>query len=266
MSTWTKETALSVLDALIRQIDKLYDQRRHSAEHTRWLTRAFALLEEVFGRESRYFKSLAGLEWAESGAFMVGGPGDQEGSWNPMAAIEKRHQVAYQRHLEMAKGLLQGASDHLRRTDLSSVYEGKNTAPESSAILRIINIAERKLRKLVRETPAREKEIQDAFENLLIGGDIPYSREKDMIEYSSKAYIPDFTMQKLDLAVEIKLCAKEGREKEIITEINDDILAYQTKYGNLLFIVYDVGFVRDIDRFIDSFEKSTNVIVRVVKH
>ena len=60
--------------------------------------------------------------------------------------------------------------------------------------------------------------------------------------------------------------AKEGREKEIITEINDDILAYQTKYGNLLFVVYDVGFIRDIDRFIDSFEKSTNVIVRVVKH
>ncbi len=161
---------------------------------------------------------------------------------------------------------MQAASDHLKRTDIISVYQGKDTVPESSAIIRIINITERKLRKTIRKKPTCEKEIQDAFENLLIGADIPYSREIEHIEYSSKAYIPDFTIQKIDLAMDIKLCARVGREKEIIAEINDDILVYQTKYGNLFFIVYDVGFIRDIDRFIDAFEKNQNVIVKVVKH
>lgn len=161
---------------------------------------------------------------------------------------------------------MQAASDHLKRADLASVYQGKNTAPESSAILKIINIAERKLRKIIRGTPSREKEIQDAFENLLIGADIPYSRETEKIEYSSKTYTPDFTIQKIDLAIEIKLCASKDREKEIIAEINDDILAYQTKYGNLFFIVYDTGFIRDIDRFVSSFEENQNVIVKVIKH
>ena len=125
---------------------------------------------------------------------------------------------------------------------------------------------EHSLRKVIREKPEKEKEVQDAFENLLIGAQIEYSREKEMIEYSSKSYIPDFTISKLDLAIDVKLCSKEGREKEIIPEINDDIMAYQTKYGNIFFIVYDLGFIRDIDRFTVAFEKKQNVIVKVVKH
>ncbi|MFZ2063411.1 MAG: hypothetical protein WAU82_20550, partial [Candidatus Binatus sp.] len=71
---------------------------------------------------------------------------------------------------------------------------------------------------------------------------------------------------KLDLATEIKFSNREGREKEIIAEINDDILAYGTKYGNLLFVIYDLGFIRDMDRFVRSFEERQTVLVRVVKH
>ena len=67
------------------------------------------------------------------------------------------------------------------------------------------------------------------------------------------------------MAIEVKLCNREGREKEIIGEINDDILAYKTKYGNVLFIVYDLGFIRDVDRFVSSFEDQEGVVVNVVK-
>ena len=56
------------------------------------------------------------------------------------------------------------------------------------------------------------------------------------------------------------------REKELIAEINDDILAYKTKYRNLIFIIYDLGYIRDVDRFAEAFEASEGVIVRVVKH
>jgi hypothetical protein len=261
MGSWTKETALSELDELIKEIGKLSTQYRYSADHMRWIARTLAFLEEVFGRDSRYYLTLASFHWSETISYPI-----RVSAADPQGDIEKINHTAYLRQLESAKGLLQAASDHLKRTALSSVYQGKDTAPESSAILRIINIAERKLRKVIRDIPSREKEIQDAFENLLIGADIPYSRETESIEYSSKTYTPDFTIQKIDLAIEIKLCPREGREKEIIGEVNDDILAYQTKYGNLLFVVYDVGFIRDADRFIDVFEKNQNVIVRVVKH
>jgi hypothetical protein len=49
-----------------------------------------------------------------------------EGRWNPQAAIEKRHHAAFLRHLERAKGLSLAASDHLARSDIASVYEGKD--------------------------------------------------------------------------------------------------------------------------------------------
>lgn len=197
---------------------------------------------------------------------MVGGPGDPEGAWDPQTAIERMHQEAYVKQLDGARGLLLAAADYLERADLKTVYEGKDTGPESSAILKVINLAERRLRKVIKRKPERESEVQDAFEALLVGADIPYSRESQRIEYSSKTYTPDFTVPKIDLAVELKLCSKEGREKEMIAEINDDILAYQTKYGNLLFVVYDLGFIRDVDRFASSIEENENVIVRIVKH
>ncbi len=127
-------------------------------------------------------------------------------------------------------------------------------------------MAERKLRKAIHEAPASEKQVQDVFENLLIGADILYSRESERIEYSSKTYQPDFTFDKIGLAIDMKFCGRDDREKEIISEINDDVLAYQTKYPNVLFIIYDMGFIRDVDRFSQSFEDHERIVVRVVKH
>jgi len=264
-SPWSKETALAELRALAEASRALERKESFSEEHTRWLTRVLAVLEEVFGRKSRYYLSVAALDWQQTGSFMLGGPGDPEASWNPEKALERRHHQAYLKDLGAARGFLLGAADHLERADLASVYEGKDTAPESSAIIKVISLAGAKLRKVIRSTPKNEKEVQNAFDSLLVGADMPYSRESDRIAYSSKAYVPDFTMAQLDLAIEIKLCAGEGREKEIIAEINDDILAYQTRYGNLIFVVYDVGQIRDVERFTASFERHGNVVVRVVK-
>jgi hypothetical protein len=93
-----------------------------------------------------------------------------------------------------------------------------------------------------------------------------YSRESEAIEYSSKTYKPDFTIPKADLAIDLKLSTAADHEKEFIAQINDDILAYKTKCGNLFFVVYDCGFIRDVDRFSGSFEAHDAVYVRVVKH
>ena len=63
---------------------------------------------------------------------------------------------------------------------------GRTRRP-NRAITKVIHLAETKLRKVIRSTPKNEKEVQDAFETLLIGADIPHSREADRIEYSSGA-------------------------------------------------------------------------------
>jgi len=266
LPTWTQESAEDELKALIAEIPSLGQQQWFSAPHTRWIARTLRILEQVFGQASRYYLSFADIDWGEPGTFIVGGPGDPEGAWNPQAAIERRHQQAYVQQLDGAKGFLQAALDDLQRSGLTGVYEGKDTGPESSALMRILTLVEHKLRKVIRDQPSREREVQDALENLLIGADVDYSRETDTIEYSSKTYIPDFSFPRIDLALEVKLCNRSNREKEIIAEINDDILAYQTKYGNQIFVVYDLGHIRDIDRFGATFEEQDGVLVRVIKH
>jgi hypothetical protein len=180
-------------------------------------------------------------------------------------AVDRRHQEAYVRDLDTAKGLLMAALDDLQRANIDGVYEGKNTGPESSGLVKILTLVERKLRKVIRAMPTKETEVQDAVENLLVGADVPFGRETVSIEYSSKTYVPDFVFQPLDLVLEIKLCNRADREKEIIAEINDDILAYGSKYGNQIFVVYDVGHIRDVDRFCSVFENQDGVLVRVVK-
>lgn len=259
MARWTKETAVEEIRRLLGEIDALTRVRRFSAPHARWLVRTLRLLEETFGASSRYYLSIAALQWAETGHFIVSG-------LDPSAGIERKHQQAYVYELDMARGLLQAALDELESSTIEEVYKGKDTPRETSDILKVISLVERKLRKVVRNTPQRESQVQDAIENLLVGADVEYSRETDSIEYSSKTYTPDFSLLRLDLALEVKLSGRAGREKEIIAEMNDDILAYKTKYGNILFVVYDVGLIRDVDRFVGQFEQHEGVLVRVIKH
>lgn len=257
---WTKDTALAEITSLIAGIPKLEAERRYSTDHTRWSIRVLQFLEQVFGQDSRFYLTFAGIQFHDPGSFVIQDVFDIEGS------IDRRHQEAYVRHLGSAKGLLLAAKDELNRSTLDEVYEGKDTAPESSGLMRVVNLLEKKLRKVIREPPGREKDIQDGLEALLIGADLIYSREADTIEYSSKTYVPDFTLPRLDLALEVKFCSRDDREKELIAQINDDILAYQTKYGNLIFVVYDLGFIRDVERFAAAFEVNDNVLVRVIKH
>ncbi len=260
--SWTQEAALLELDQLVSDLEALTMQRRFSAPHTRWIARALALLEEVFGQESRYYQSIAGMTWTRQGSFILMGIE----ALDPEEALDRRGQEAYLRQLDSAKGILQAAADHLRRIGLEAVYQAKDSPAEASLILKVLGLCEQKLRKAVRSTPKLEKEVQDTVENLLLGADIPYARETESIEYSSKTYTPDFTVSRADLTLEVKLCARSGREKEVIAEINDDILAYRTRFGNNLFMVYDCGFIRDVDRFVQHFEAQQGVLVRVVKH
>jgi hypothetical protein len=262
VKTWKKEEALKILTELIDESEKLKPSKAFSTEHTFWLTKCHTVLGEVFGNRSLYYRSFAEITWKPAS----GTPIDTWSYRDLQTAIDAAGHPAYLRDLGVVKGLLLGAIEYLKDRDIKDAYSAKDSGNEANIALKVIKLIEQKLRKLIREKPEKEKTIQDAFENLLIGADISYSREADSIEYSSKKYIPDFSLAEIDLAVEIKLCGHEQREKELPEEINDDILAYKTKYKNLIFVVYDLGVIRDQERFCGSFEKQENVMVKVVKH
>ena len=134
----------------------------------------------------------------------------------------------------------------------------------------IANFMKSKLRSSIFSQPAKEVEVQNAIESLLIGRDmvkgIDYDRETGKLEFSGKEYIPDFILPKMNLCVEVKLL-REGKKSRIIDEINADITAYSTKYERLLFVVYDLGVIRDEIEFRRDIENAgANIKVLIIKH
>lgn len=126
------------------------------------------------------------------------------------------------------------------------------------------------LRKAIFEIPKKEKDIQNAVEQLLIGKGfnkgIDYDRETGRIKVSIKESIPDFIFLKLDLALELKFSTTKDKSKTIVDEINADIQVYSKKYQNILFLVYDLGSIRDENEFKNGIENKTSINVIIVKH
>ena len=131
-------------------------------------------------------------------------------------------------------------------------------------VLEIVNLLKRRLPRAFRGRPETELDVQNGFETLLAGAEIAYEREGALIACSSRTFVPDFTFPGLQAALELKLCDRPDREKEIIAEINDEIAAYRTRYPQIVFGVYDLGFIQEPDRFCGAFEAHDGVWVRVI--
>ena len=127
-----------------------------------------------------------------------------------------------------------------------------------------------RLRAAMMERPEDEKAVQDTVEILLVGRGLQkgqeYDRETGRVKQSSKESIPDFILPPFEEAIEVKLVKERRRVSEVIDEINADIPAYLSKYRHLLFIVYDLGQIRDEAEFRHGLEHMPNVQVIVVKH
>lgn len=134
----------------------------------------------------------------------------------------------------------------------------------------LVNFIKSKLRQSIFSRPEKEVEIQNAIEALFVGRNmtkgIDYDRESGKFEFSGKEYIPDFILLKMNLCIEVKLL-REGKKSRIIDEINADITAYSTKYERLMFVVFDLGDIRDEDEFRRDIENAgTDIKVIIVKY
>jgi len=260
----SQEQAIKRLQELIDEVDSLKNSVARSEAHTKWLANALYLTENVFGRTSRIYLSLASLPWQRTDSILVPWHIRENDEYDKFR--NELHHKAYLEQLDTAKGLLKAGIDAIERYGMDKVYEEKDASKDVGKTITLIDLAQNKLRKTMRAIPQDEKEVQDRFEDVLTSVDFRYLRDRETISYSSKSYRPDFTFPGIDTALEMKLCNRAEREKDIIAEINDDILAYKTKYPNIIFLVYDLGYIRDIDRFKADIESQDRVIVLVIKH
>ncbi len=149
----------------------------------------------------------------------------------------------------------------------------KNDKPENNSALDVIsNLIQKNLRKMIHNKPQKEIEVQNEIENIFVTNDwqkgVDFDRESGKVEFSGKEFIPDFNFLKINLCVEVKL-VREGKQNKIVEEICSDISGYSKKYDKLLFVVYDLGIIRDVDQFTYDIENSRkDVLIKtiVIKH
>ena len=135
--------------------------------------------------------------------------------------------------------------------------------------LNLYNLISTRFRSVFRVAPSSEKEVQDKLEDFFIANSfdkgIDYDRETGKFNFSGREYIPDFIVPKLKLCIEVKLIKDKNRKSKVIEEINSDITAYQKKYEHILFIVYDLGTIRDeieFKRDIEANERNSVIILK----
>lgn len=103
-------------------------------------------------------------------------------------------------------------------------------------------------------------------ENILNTLGVVFVRDKEVAPTGPKASRPDFTVEAMDLAIEVKL-AKEGHgTSSIQEEINADITAYKTKWKRLMFVIYDLGMIDNPQQMIRENQRLFGVSVLVIKH
>ena len=126
------------------------------------------------------------------------------------------------------------------------------------------------LRRAVFVVPDKEIEIQNGIESLIVGRGMAkgtdYDRETGRVKTSGKESIPDFVFPNLKLCLEVKLSKSADKLRVMVDEINADIRAYGKQYERQLYIVYDLGIIRDEAEFKRDLEDAPGVSVLVVKH
>lgn len=141
---------------------------------------------------------------------------------------------------------------------------------KADEIANLTNFLQVNLRKVVFHEPEKEVDIQDSIEQLLIGRGltkgIDYDRETGRVKVSIKEVVPDFIFPRLGLALEVKLSKDKNKSRAIVDEVNADIQAYSKQYSSILFVVYDLGTIRDEVEFKQDLETTNQVSIIVVKH
>jgi len=212
-----------------------------------WVYSGYPAIVAEYNRLIPYFVELYGQEAAR-----LFQPFDLQKHWDPGASLP----IYF-------LGYLQTAANGLNRM---VAYIQPKLATSEIQIETLIETIRVNLRAAIFELPTKEKEIQNALDIILRSRGYIFLREKVTIQYSSKNYIPDFTIDSLDLAIEVKFCNAAGKEKTIIDEINADVVGYKEKYPNILFVVFDVGQIRDEALFSKDIKGNPGVKALVVKY
>lgn len=240
------EVLFNTAKAILREAQRSLDAPR--PEHAMWdSTIGYAYFADEYNRLAQLTIELYGQEAA---------------TWLPLIELREKTRNPYDVPGPHWRAYQQLATNRLAA--LAAYLQSKIAAPDRE-VDSLIDLIGMNLRAAIFDSPTREVEIQNALEVIFRARTLNFRRESESISYSSKNFIPDFTFADLDLALEVKLCKADSKERRLVDEINADILAYQTRFRRVLFVVFDLGFIRDVPLFKSGIESNPDVHIMVVK-
>jgi hypothetical protein len=114
--------------------------------------------------------------------------------------------------------------------------------------------------------PPNEQAVQDQVAVILSGQGVEYTRERDVAAGAVKSFKPDFVVEEMDLAIDVKYPRPTRLLPKIEEEMAADVTGYQTRWKRVLFIVYDDGQIVDVEGFRRAHVRLAGVDIIVVKH
>jgi hypothetical protein len=139
--------------------------------------------------------------------------------------------------------------------------------PSTAQTLDIVEAIERALRPSFRSGPPTcERDVQDQIEVILRAIGVEFTREQETAPVGARASKPDFVLQELDTALEVKFANDKHSESDVQEEMMTDVAAYTTKWSRLIFVVYDTGVIHDPSKTRAENMKRFGVTVLIVKH
>lgn len=139
--------------------------------------------------------------------------------------------------------------------------------PQSREAIDIESSIERALRPMFRSTPPNnETEVQDAIENILNTLGVEFTRDREIATVGPRGFKPDFVINSMSLAIEVKLATKTHPANLVQEEIAADVSAYKTKWKRLLIVIYDNGVISDPYLMRRDNMKHFGVSIVIVKH
>lgn len=170
--------------------------------------------------------------------------------------------------------------DHQAFNEEVKLYETKNN-PLDTTLSRygieglkkhglIVNIIEKFFRTQFDNPPENEKNVQEQLRKFFDANGykqgVDYEKESGKFHFSGREYIPDFVFKNINTVLEVKLLKDKARKNIIIEEMNADCNAYLKEYSSIIFLVYDIGCISNVEEFIRDFENKPNITVLVIKH
>ena len=134
----------------------------------------------------------------------------------------------------------------------------------------IAEIIEGRFRTQFTDPPEKEKYVQEQLRKFLDAQGyrkgIDYERESGRVMFAGREYVPDFVLKHSNSVIEVKFLKDKGHKSKMIEEMNTDYSAYTKEYDSIIYLIYDLGIISDVQEIKRDFEAKGNVKVIVIKH